>query len=288
MMRRIDARRSHRNQAAFVEHATAVHNEVTNPALDRIDNHSIEGSDLGPRLGAHVERLDGGDSRRLLSRKRSCEVAVVSFITNNIKAIRGPDARARTSCVFALFGPNSATEWTGACAAWKGPTRKVSRATPVVGAGPGGRIRYSDPVGGQPVDGVDMTVARGRTTGPISRTGIRGRRIPVRRQRSTSGAASAEIANTRGGYDIPAAGSGACPPKRLCAKSEPASPTCPPKPAGRRRKRLPGIWARRRGQPGWARFRLTGHHETDDQGLSGARAAADPARAGRGRPVGPL
>jgi len=57
-MRRIHARRGHWNQAAFVEHAAAIHNEVTNPALDRIDNHSIEGSDLGSRLGAHVERLD--------------------------------------------------------------------------------------------------------------------------------------------------------------------------------------------------------------------------------------
>ena len=58
VMRRIHARRGHRNQAAFVEHATAVHNEVTNPALDRIDNHSIEGSNPGPGLSAHVERLD--------------------------------------------------------------------------------------------------------------------------------------------------------------------------------------------------------------------------------------
>ena len=178
----------------------------------------------------------------------------------------------------------------------EGPDQKSVGSNPSCRCRIRGRIRYPTPAGvgaglapGQPADGVDMTGATGRTTAPISRTEIM---APSDTGSSSSdrpaARASAEIANTRGGYDIPAAGSGACPPKRLCAKSEPASPTCPPKPAGRRRKRLPGIWARRRGQPGWARFRLTGHHETDDQGLSGARAAADPARAGRGRPVGPL
>jgi hypothetical protein len=57
-MRRIHARRGHWDQAAFVEHAAAVHDEVTNPPLDRIDDHSIECSDAGSGLSAHVERLD--------------------------------------------------------------------------------------------------------------------------------------------------------------------------------------------------------------------------------------
>jgi hypothetical protein len=103
-MRRIYACRGHWNQAAFVEHAAAVYNEVTNPALGRIDNNSIEGSDPGSRLGAHVERLD----------ERRLEAAIVhetklgssSFVVHHERIISNPRAkrpRGQLQRFFALF-----------------------------------------------------------------------------------------------------------------------------------------------------------------------------------------
>src|SRR5262245_21782292 len=143
VMRRIDARGGHRNEAAFVEHPAAVHNEVTNPALDRINNNSIEGSDLGSRLCAHVERFD---ERRLEPavvqetelRSSSCVVHHGRKESN----LRAMPPRRAAPFFRPFFGPNSATGLSGADDAGKSATRKVSRATQVVSVRERGRIRY--------------------------------------------------------------------------------------------------------------------------------------------------
>src|SRR5439155_17288625 len=107
-------------QSEFVEHVAAIHNEVTNPALDRIDNHSIEGSDLGSRLGAHVERLNEGRLEAAIVQEpelgRSGFLVHDEQLESNLRAMR---PWSGLSVFLAFFRPKLS------CRSCRGPAMRV-------------------------------------------------------------------------------------------------------------------------------------------------------------------